>query len=73
MKIKANKVQKGMTVTWGVVTLTVERIEEHFQKNGKQLITLHGSAMRSMGRGCKPRYYKAYDITPKGETLLGLR
>ena len=73
MKIKANKVEKGMTVSWGVVTITVENIEESFQKNGKQLITLYGSAIRSMGRGYKPRKYETYSITPKGETYLNLK
>tara|TARA_R110000822_G_scaffold161983_1_gene302318 strand:+ start:442 stop:663 length:222 start_codon:yes stop_codon:yes gene_type:complete len=72
MEIKANKVTKGMIVRWGVVTLTIERIEESFQKNGKQLITLYGSAFRSMGRGHKQRSFKDYSITPKGETYLKL-
>ena len=73
MKIKANKVQKGMTVSWGVVTITVKNIEESFQKNGKQLITLYGSAVRSIGKGHKPNKYENYSITPKGETLLILK
>ena len=73
MKIKANKVEKGMTVSWGVVTITVKNIEESFQKNGKQLITLYGTAVRSMGRGHKHRNYEDYSITPKGETLLNLK
>ena len=73
MKIKANKVQKGMTVSWGVVTITVKNIEESFQKNGKQLITLYGNAIRSIGRGYEPNKYEKYSITPKGETLLNLK
>tara|TARA_R110002050_G_scaffold26734_2_gene70197 strand:- start:394 stop:642 length:249 start_codon:yes stop_codon:yes gene_type:complete len=73
MKIKANKVKQGMTVGWGVVTITVERVEESYQKNGKQLITLYGSATRSHGRGIKPTIYPTYDITPKGETFLNLK
>ena len=72
MTKKANTVKIGMTVRWGVVTLTVEKIEESFQKNGKQLITLYGSAVRSMGRGYKPRVFEDYSITPKGETLLNI-
>lgn len=72
MKIKANKIEKGMTVRWGVVTLIVENIEESFQKNGKQLITLYGSATRSHGRGYKPTKYPTYSITPKGETFLNV-
>ena len=73
MKIKANKVEKGMTVSWGAVTITVKNIEESFQKNGKQLITLHGNAIRSMGKGSKPRNFENHNITPKGETLLILK
>lgn len=73
MKIQANKVEKGMTVVWGAVTITVEKIEESFQKNGKQLITLYGSALRSMGRGHKPRKFETYSITPKGDTWLTLK
>lgn len=72
MKIKANKVEKGMTIGWGVVTMTVEHIEETFQKNGKQLINLTGSVVRSMGRGHKPIKYNS-TISPKGETLLNLK
>ena len=70
MKIKANEVTEGMTVRWGVITITVERIEESFQKNGKQLITLFGDYFRSHGRGHKPSQHKNDSITPKGETFL---
>lgn len=71
MKVKANQIELGMTVRWGVVTITVDKIEESFQKNGKQLITLHGAISRSHGRGYKPTKFYG-KITPKGETLLPL-
>ncbi len=73
MKIKAKEVKVGMTVGWGVVTITVNKIEESFLKNGKQLITLYGSATRSHGGGFKPSIYPNYYITPKGETFLRLK
>ena len=73
MKIKAKEVKVGMTVVWGAETITVNKIEESFKKNGKQLITLYGSAIRSHGRGIRPTIYPKYDITPKGETWLNLK
>ena len=72
MKIKANKVEKGMTIGWSDLTVNVDKVEESFQKNGKQLINITGSMEKSMGRNKKPiKFYST--ISPKGETLLNLK
>ena len=73
MKIQAKDVQVGMTVKWGVVTLTVERIESFTQKNGIEGKVFYGSAVRSFGKGIRPAKYKSYDINAKNETWLSLK
>ena len=73
MQILANEVKKGMTIGWGVVTLTVNEIVKGKQKNGKETRTFIGSAARSMGRGHKPRVFNEYDFTCKSLTKLDLR
>ena len=73
MKIQAKDVKVGMTVKWGVVTITVERIKTFTQKNGKTGKIFYGPATRSFGRGIKPAKYAQYDIDPKDETWLTLK
>ena len=73
MRIQAKDVQVGMTVTWGVVTIAVQRIVPFEQKNGKTGRTFYGSAKRSFGRNIRPAQYDMYDISPKDETWLTVK
>ena len=73
MKIQAKQVEIGMTIGWGVVTLTVKNIVTGNQKNGIETKKFEGSAVRSMGKGHKLSNYKNYDFTAKSETFLDLR
>ncbi len=73
MKIQAQDVKVGMTVGWGVVTLTVERIETYTQKNGTECKTFWGKATMPSPRGFKPTSYEKYDFTAKNETWLTLK
>jgi hypothetical protein len=68
MKIQAKEVQVGMTVIWGVVSITVEKIVPFTQKNGKTGKTFYGSAVRSMGRGRKPSFSANYYINVRDES-----
>lgn len=70
MKIQAKDVKVGMTVGWGVVTLTVEEIKTFTQKNGVTGRFFYGPATRSWGRGIKPSKYESYDINAKDESWL---
>ena len=70
MKIQAKDVKVGMIVKWGVVTITVERIEPFIQKNGKTGKLFYGPATRSWGRGVKPSHYENYDINVKDDSWL---
>jgi hypothetical protein len=73
MKIQAKDVKVGMTVKWGVVTITVSEIVPFTQKNGITGKIFYGSATRSYGRGVKPTFYKSYDINAKDESWLTLK
>jgi len=73
MKIQAKEAKIGQTIKWGVVTITIERIEKDYQKNGVEVLTFFGPAIRSAGRGFKPYHYKQYDISPKSETIISLK
>tara|TARA_R110001606_G_scaffold341398_1_gene489736 strand:- start:355 stop:576 length:222 start_codon:yes stop_codon:yes gene_type:complete len=69
MKIQAKDVKVGMTITWGVVTVTVKRIENGVQKNGKETVSFYGDGVRSMGRGYDKRALKNYDFTMKADSF----
>ena len=73
MKIMAKDVKVGMTIKWGVVTITVKEIKPFTQKNGKKGKLFYGPATRSMGKGFKPCVYDNYDISAKDETWLILK
>ena len=73
MKIKAKEVKQGMTIKWGVVTITVEQIETFTQKNGKTGKVFYGPAIRSFGRGVRPSKYSNYDIEVKDETFVTVK
>jgi len=73
MKIQAKDVKVGMTIKWGVVTLTVSKIACFTQKNGITGKTFYGSATRSFGRGIKPAYYNSYDIGVKDASWLTIK
>jgi translation elongation factor P/translation initiation factor 5A len=68
MKIQAKDVKVGMTITWGVNTITIEKIENGFQKNGKATVTFVGTNIRSYGRGVKNSTWLNYDFTMKAES-----
>ena len=73
MKIKAKEVKVGMTVVWGAETITVTKIEESFQKNGKKIMILYGGGTYSYGGGYKEALLPSHYITPKAETFLRLK
>lgn len=73
MKIKAKEVETGMTIKWGVVTITVNNIETFTQKNGITGKVFYGPATRSFGRGVRPAKYKTYDIEVKDETFVTVK
>jgi hypothetical protein len=56
-----------------VVTLTIKEIEVGHQKNGLEFLTFKGPAVRSFGKGIKPKNYSEYDFSAKSETLLSLK
>ena len=70
MKIQANQVEVGMTITTGVITMIVDNIKTSYQKNGKELKVFSGNVIRTMGRGIKPRKYYRNDLKIKSTTLL---
>ena len=73
MKIQAKDVQVGMTVKWGVVTLTVNEIVPFTAKNGREGKVFFGPAIRSYGRGVKPRHFQNEDISVWSESWLSIK
>jgi hypothetical protein len=68
MKITAKDVKVGMTITWGVNTVTIEKIENGFQKNGKPTVTFTGTNVRSYGRGIPKKTWSGYTFTMKADS-----
>jgi hypothetical protein len=73
MKIKAKDLKIGMTITSGVLTMTINNINKSFQKNGTALVVCYGSVVRYMGRGFKNKFFDTYDISIKEETLVKIK
>lgn len=73
MTIEAQDVKVGMTIKWGVVTITVNAIETFTQKNGVTGKVFYGPAIRSFGRGVRPAKYSEYDIEVKDKTIVTVK
>tara|TARA_R110000782_G_scaffold122196_1_gene213436 strand:- start:310 stop:531 length:222 start_codon:yes stop_codon:yes gene_type:complete len=68
MKIQAKEAIVGMTITWGVNTINIDKIENGLQKNGKPTVTFTGTNVRSYGRGIPKSTWKDYSFTMKSES-----
>ena len=73
MKTQAKNVKIGMTIKWGVVTITVKEIKNFVQKNQVEGKTFIGSAIRTMGIGNKSIQYPYYEIQVKNETFVTIK
>jgi len=73
MKIQAKDAKVGMTITWGVNTVTIDTIVNGFQKNGKPTVTFTGTNIRSYGRNEPKKKWENYTFTMKADSFTTVK